>query len=154
MATYGSVVFGSMIEQGSTYGCDAGTEIGKHFATSGELPNKDSHCKRNDLAALSKNLGTFSGLTRNSATFAVGFDRKHAIDYLNSTQTGLYRSQWPTVGEAIDYFLKDHEHFQRVSAAFDKQVRSRSEAVSSSFGSKYADIVEASVRQTFGTSQK
>lgn len=83
-----------------------------------------------------------------SVTFAVGLDREQAINYLGNSQTGYYRSTWPTVPEAVEYFLGDDDVVLAISLLFDADVRVRSEHVSSKFGSYYADIVEASVRQT------
>ena len=106
-------------------------------------------CLPSDLAALSKDLGT-CGHTASSATFVVGFDRVQAIQYLNKPQTGFYRTKWPTVPEAFEYVVDNYQSVYLSSLAFDADVRSRAEAVSSTFGKEYADIVEASVRQTFG----
>jgi hypothetical protein len=80
----------------------------------------------------------------------VGFDRTDAINYLADIQTGYYRSQWPTIPEAVDFVLQNYDSANSASQAFDKEVRERSEAVSDVFGKQYANIIEASVRQTFG----
>jgi hypothetical protein len=80
----------------------------------------------------------------------VGFDRTDAINYLGYIQTGYYRSQWPNIPEAVDFVLQNYDSAHSASQAFDKEVRERSEAVSDVFGKQYADIIEASVRQTFG----
>lgn len=83
-------------------------------------------------------------------TFAVGFDREQTINYLGQTQVGYHRSKWATVPDAVEYFPQDYLHAFATSIVFDADVRLRSEAVSSKFGNNYVDIVEASVRQTFG----
>lgn len=111
--------------------------------------NKSTSCSPKDWAVLHKDLGR-CGHKASSATFIVGFDRVQAIQYLNRTQTGYYRTKWPTVPEAIEFVLEDYPKKFAQSLAFDADVRSRAEKVSTTFGSKYADIVEASVRQTFG----
>lgn len=80
----------------------------------------------------------------------VGFDRTDAIHYLGEIQTGFYRTRWPTIPEAVDFVLQDYDNANSASQKFDREVRDRSEAVSDAFGEKYADIIEASVRQTFG----
>ena len=145
MATYGSVVFATTTGSGVTYACDTATNVYESFTSNGVLTEPTS-CAGTDLAALSKNLDSGN----NTVTFAVGFERESAINYLGSTQTGYYRSQWPTVPEAVEYFLGDYDTALTTSLSFDADVRSKSEAVSSTFGSDYADIVEASVRPTFG----
>jgi hypothetical protein len=99
---------------------------------------------------LSKNLGFVNEILAGSVTFAVGLDREQTINYLGQTQVGYYRSKWPTVPEAVEYFLGDYLVALATSLVFDEDVRLRSQAVSRTFGSNYADIIEASVRQTFG----
>lgn len=150
MATYGSVIFGTTVGNNTSYGCDSASTIGDQFAASGILSGSGSSCSGSDLAALSRSLHSVSQTRNASVTFAVGFDREHAINYLNETQTGLHRTRWPTVGEAISFFLEDYTSAYKTSVTFDAEVRSKSESVSDVFGSQYADIVEASVRQTFG----
>ena len=83
-------------------------------------------------------------------TFVVGFDRNKVVNYLDSPQTGYHRAQWSTIPEAVEHVLEDYQTVLSQSLSFDAEVRSRSEAVSNQFGCQYADIVEASVRQTFG----
>jgi len=148
MATYGTVVFAASAGVGLSSACGAASSIYSSFAKNGAL-SASRACAGSNLAAFSSNLGKVSGSAKN-VTFAVGFDRTDAIDYLGQTQTGYYRSQWPTIGAAVQYFLKDYSSVLATSIAFDNEIRTKSEGVSSTFGSQYADIVEASVRQTFG----
>ena len=151
MATYGSVLFGTTANDGVTHGCASTHSTVNQFDTLGRLADNDLSCSGSDLAALSQNIGS---VTRNSTarvTFAVGLDRKEAINYLGNMQTGLHRSVWPTEAEAIEDFLQHYESAYNTSLSFDAEVRARSRSVSDSFGDKYADVVEASVRQTFGT---
>lgn len=152
MATYGSVVFATSTGSGLSAGCDSAAKIYSAFAKSGTLKSASS-CSGNNLAALSKTIGPINSKQTGSVIFAVGFDRPQAIDYLGNAQTGYYRSKWPTIPEAVEYFLGDYDSVLSTSNTFDQQVRSRSQAVSSSFGTEYADIVEASVRQTFGATE-
>ena len=147
MATYGSVIFATTTGSAVTYACGAAASVYEAFTSTGSLTASTS-CAGTDLAALSRNLGSVSSTA--NVTFAVGFDREQAINYLGNTQTGYYRSQWPTPPEAVEYFLSDYDAALATSITFDADVRERAEAVSSTFGSNYADIVEASVRQTFG----
>ena len=151
MATYGSVLFGTSVEAGMTPACGIPADVYGSFISNGYVKTNriDQQCSPTDLAALSKDLGA-CGRTASSVTFTVGFDRVQAINSLNKPQTGFYRTLWPTVPEAVEYVLDDYESTYVSSLAFDADMRSRAEAVSSTFGSKYADIVEASVRQVFG----
>lgn len=149
MATYGTVVWSTNSGEGTSHSQGAAADIISGFAKTGKLVADDGGNTRN-LAALSQDLGKVSGSNKKSATFAVGFDRTDAINYLGNTQTGYYRSRWPTISEAVEFFLQDYSNVNSESNSFDKEVRKRSEAVSDVFGEQYADLIEASVRQTFG----
>jgi hypothetical protein len=149
MATYGSVVFAATTGSKVTHACDTAANVYDAFVSKGSLPGSDI-CAGTNLAALSKDLGLVDAILAGGVTFAVGFDREEAINYLGNTQTGYYRSKWSTVPAAVEYFLDDYDSVHATSLLFDATVRTRSQAVSLKFGSQYADIVEASVRQTFG----
>jgi Domain of unknown function (DUF5127)/Domain of unknown function (DUF4964) len=149
MATYGSVLFATTTSSAVTHGCDTATNIYAAFGSKGSLAAAKT-CTGADLAALSKNLGPVNKISTGNVTFAVGLDREQTINYLGQTQVGYYRSKWPTVPDAVEYFLQDYLSVVATSAKFDADVRRRSKDVSSKFGENYADILEASVRQTFG----
>ncbi|EME77457.1 uncharacterized protein MYCFIDRAFT_46339 [Pseudocercospora fijiensis CIRAD86] len=147
MGTYGSVLFGTTVSgSGVTHACDTPANVYKAFTSTGTLTAKSS-CGGSDLAAVSKDLGT---TTSGRVTFAIGFDRVRAVQYLGADQTGYYRKQWPNVESAISYFLGNYDSALSSSLSFDAAVRSKASSVSSAYGSQYADILEASVRQTFG----
>lgn len=133
MATYGSVIFATTTGSNISHACDTAANIYTRFATNGSVSSTTA-CSATDLAALAGNLGYVDDVATGSVTFAVGFDRVQAINYLNVTQTGLYRSEWPTVAAAVEYFLQDYEAVLKTSNTFDEQVRSKSESVSSEFG--------------------
>jgi len=148
MATYGTVLFAThTVGANASSTCGVPSTVFNQFMQSGALATKQT-CGGHDLAALSQDLGTVTGTS--NTTFAVGFDRTKAINYLGKTQTGYYRSRWPTIPNVIDFFLGDYSSATAYSWTFDSTVRSRAEAVSDDFGEQYADIIEASVRQTFG----
>lgn len=148
MATYGSVIFATTIGSGVSSSCDSAGTIYKTFASRGSL-SQGKQCGGYDLAALAKDLGSV-GSSASSVTFAIGFDRAQAINYLGTTQTGLYRSKYATPPQAVSFFLSDYATTLSQATSFDSTVRSKAQSVSPTFGSQYADIVEASVRQTFG----
>jgi len=148
MATYGSVVFATDTGLDFGHACGSPSNVYDTFASNGSLSSSTA-CSGDDLAALSKDLG-FVGSSPSNVTFAVGFDREQAVNYLGRTQTGYYRSKWPTIAAAVSFVLQNYQRALAISSTFDSDVRSKAQAVSSDFGSQYADIVEASVRQTFG----
>jgi hypothetical protein len=149
MATYGTVVWATSNDDATSHALGNVSEIFGGFAATGSVNSTEDH-RYHDLAALSKDLGRIPAKETRNVTFAVGFDRTDAINYLGDIQTGYYRSQWPNIPEAVDFVLQNYDSAHSASQAFDKEVRERSEAVSDVFGKQYADIIEASVRQTFG----
>jgi hypothetical protein len=151
MARWGSVLFAAGKNKNVTQRCGTAADILSSFAAQGSFGNETlaASCNNTDYAAISEDLGVCGPIASN-ARFIVGFDRVDAIQYLNESQTGFYRTQWPTIPSAIDYMVKEYTSFFSSSLALDAAVRTKAEQVSSTFGSKYADIVEASVRQTFG----
>ena len=149
MATYGTVVWATADDNATTHASGTTADILDGFAKTGTVTASEDH-KYHDLAALSKDLGLIPPKETRNVTFVVGFDRTDAINYLGDIQTGYYRTRWSTIPEAVDFVLQDYENATSASQGFDREVRERSEAVSDVFGDQYADIVEASVRQTFG----
>lgn len=149
MATYGTVIWATTDDNATTHASGTTADILDGFVKTGAVTASEDH-EYHDLAALSKDLGLIPPKQTRNVTFAVGFDRTDAINYLGDIQTGYYRTRWPTVPEAVDFVLQDYENATWASQKFDREVRKRSEAVSDVFGVQYADIVEASVRQTFG----
>lgn len=156
MATYGSVVFASSIHQGNTYQCDTPANIYNSFVSYGVLSGSPSNhgatsngCSGSDLVGLAGNLADVA-VNGSSITYAIGLNREFAINYLGQTQTGYYRSVWPTIEEQVDFVLTNYSTALNQSNTFDAIVRTKAESVSSEFGANYADILEATIRQTFG----
>jgi hypothetical protein len=149
MATYGTIIWATTNDNATTHASGTTADLLDGFAKTGALTTSEDH-KYHDLAALSKDLGLIPPKETRNVTFAVGFDRTDAINYLGDIQTGYYRTRWPTIPQAVDFVLQDYENVDLASQKFDREVRDRSEAVSDVFGDQYADIIEASVRQTFG----
>lgn len=149
MSTYGSILYGTTPGDDVTYSCSTAEIIYTAFLLTGFLPDIDI-CEGDQYAALAKDLGT---VTEANVTFAVGFQRDLAINYVESPQTGYHRTNpdWHLIPDAIGAFLGDYENALAESGPFDNAVRTRSEKVSSNWGSQYADIIEASVRQTFAS---
>lgn len=155
MATYGSVIFAAASNDSITHTNGPQSDVFEAFAQNGVLAETGPY-DGSDFVALSKDLGNVGGGKRSeaspaSATFVVGFQRDFAINYLDSPQTGYHRSEWPTIPDAVDYVLESYSSATDQASSFDQLIRSKAEGVSSEYGSQYADIVEASVRQTFAT---
>lgn len=156
MATYGSVVFASSINQSNTHQCDTPDNVYNSFISSGSLSgargddgNTSTGCLGSNLVGITGNLADVAS-DASSITYAIGFNRDLAINYLNQSQTGYYRSVWPTIEKQVDYFLTNYSTTLNQSNTFDETVRTKAKSVSSEFGENYADILEATIRQTFG----
>lgn len=150
MATYGSVLFGSKTGSGSTFSCNGASEVFSMFSSTGALGSSYSGCDGTDLAALARNFGTV-GPAGGNTTFTVGLNRDFAINYLNTPYTGVYRQNWTTVPDAVQYVLNDNlAPALATASSLDAQIVQRATSVSSVYGSQYATIVQASVRQAFG----
>lgn len=150
-ATYGSVVFAASTGDGVTHTSGSQSAVFDDFSQDGALSESGS-LQGNDFVAISQDLGQVGGGKRAevataSATFVVGFQRDYAVNYLGKGQTGYHRSEWPTIPEAVDHVLENYGSALEQSKSFDTLIRSKAEATSSN----YANIVEASVRQTFAT---
>ncbi|KAJ5223877.1 hypothetical protein N7468_008419 [Penicillium chermesinum] len=91
-------------------------------------------------------VGALSGPVA-SVTFAVGYERKEAINYLGDAYTGYYRARYPTTHEALSFFLDDYGEALSESVDFDNEMTSFSTAAA---GQKYADILALSTRQAYG----
>lgn len=147
-ATWGSVIFGTNANDNVTHAANAAKTVYSAFMDNGNLAAIGTTASGTNLAAVSKDLGNVDSQGA-GITFAVGFERNAAINYLGDEQTGVHRRQWPDIPDAFDFFLGNYGDAYATSIAFDKTVRSRAESVSSDFGAQYADILEASVRQSF-----
>ncbi|KAK4551522.1 hypothetical protein LTR86_011129 [Recurvomyces mirabilis] len=150
MASYGTMVFGTTAGKGVGWACASADDLYSAFTHHGRLPRSTS-CRGRDLAALSQDLGRLKAKDSRSATFVVGHDRVDAINLLGNTQTGVHRSRWSTIESAVGFVLSNYETALNASKKFDAVIRGKAEAVSSQFGSEYADLVEASVRQAFAS---
>jgi hypothetical protein len=151
MASYGSVIFGTALNSATTYSCNSPDNVYDVFAAQGSLGFQNRSCSPTHLAALARNLGACDNIPRN-ATFVVGLDREPGVNYLNTTTyTGYYRTRWPSIPKAVQFVLGQHANVLKKSTVFDEEIHSKAESLSKDWGSKYAAITEASVRQSFAS---
>jgi hypothetical protein len=151
MASYGSVIFGTSLNSATTYSCDSPDNVYDAFAAQGSLRYLNKTCSSTYLAALSQNLGMCDNIARN-ATFVVGLDREQAVNYLNTTMyTGYYRTRWPSIPKAVQFVVGQHANVLKKSTVFDEEIHSKAASISNDWGSKYAAITDASVRQSFAS---
>ncbi|KAJ5113163.1 hypothetical protein N7456_001697 [Penicillium angulare] len=147
MALWGQVILASRPERESSLSAIAGhpQTVRRLFANGGDLSGEDSAWSSGGVVALAHDLGSVIGSA--SVNFAVGYERKEAIDYLGEDYTGYYRANYPTKHEALTFFFDDYEEAFWESLEFDKELQTFATAAA---GPKYADIVALSTRQAYG----
>ncbi|SMQ50493.1 unnamed protein product [Zymoseptoria tritici ST99CH_3D7] len=146
MAAWGSVIFGTTNEENVTHASGPARDVLSTFIDNGDLAQMPSDELGSNIAGLAKSLGRV-GSEGAAVTFGVGFQRDLAIEYLGEVQTGYHRTMWPEITEAFEFFMGNYKDANDFSEKLDRQVRTKAESMSDDWGSQYADICEASVRQ-------
>lgn len=147
MALWGDVILASRQSNSSTLSALAGDPktVRDQFAQDGDLSGHESTWSHQNIVAIAHDLGSVTGGA--SVNFAVGYERKEAINYLGEAYTGYYRAYYPTTHEALRYFLDDYEDAWLESLTLDHEMVTFATAAA---GPKYADIVALSTRQAYG----
>ncbi|KAJ5363485.1 uncharacterized protein N7496_009198 [Penicillium cataractarum] len=147
MALWGHAILASRAEGSRNLSALAGPPqvVRAAFATNGNLHEEESAWSAQSVVALAHDLGNIVGGA--SVTFAVGYEREEAINYLGDAYTGFYRSEYPTTHEALSFFLEDFEEARLESWRLDDELSAFATAAA---GPKYADIVALSTRQAYG----
>ena len=153
MALWGDVMFASRLldphdtsKMSSALGDHQTVRIGfvnKGVASSSQTDWKTSG-PNGDVVAFSHNLGSVTSMQ--SVEFAIGLAREKAINYLGNPQTGYYRSQYPNEVAALTGFFDDYPAALAESHSLDSKIDSKASGISKN----YSDIINLSVRQTFG----
>lgn len=145
MAAWGSIVFGSKPTAASklTWQYDVRRTVQQAFVANGTLVDTATTYGEDYLFGISHDFGSTSSA---SATFAVGYDRAHALTFLGTSYSGYYMSEYSTPGSALPAFLEDYEDAFAESETFDARVAS----AGSAFSTEYTDLLEQSVRQIYG----
>lgn len=147
-ALWGDVIYASRPSSTSVLSTQFGnaTTVRSQFVADGSLTNSsDTEWSTGDVVAFAHDLGNVAD--NQSVTFAVGYVREAAINYLGEAYTGYYRSQYQDTPSAVAHFLDDYAAAAAEAEALDAAISSKATAVA---GSNYSDIVELSVRQAYG----
>ncbi|KAL1761754.1 hypothetical protein FB107DRAFT_286008 [Schizophyllum commune] len=155
----GSVYY-AMKESGSTtYQTGQDTIVRAQSINNGTLDNtQDTNFRaiRDNwpVFALAQDLGNISTTASEPVLFAIGHVRDPVINYIqpDGTLQGLsyyWRSKYSSVADLITAFLADYPEALARATALDAQIRKDAEAISPA----YADIVELSMRQSFGATE-
>lgn len=147
MALWGQAILASRPTNSSHLSTLAGDPVmvRDQFARDGDLSEQDASWTSQSVVALAHDLGSVTGGA--SVNFAVGYERKAAINYLGEPYTGYYRAHYTTTHEAVSFFLDDYDNALSESLDLDKEMTTFATAAA---GPKYADIVALSARQAYG----
>jgi Domain of unknown function (DUF4965)/Domain of unknown function (DUF5127)/Domain of unknown function (DUF1793) len=144
MALWGTSVFGA---SGSMVSSQTGplADVRSAFTMNGSLSNQNGDYAHGDVVALTQFL---SGGTNSSASFAVGYVRgNNTINFNGNARAGYYMTKYPDTMDALSYFFSDYSSANAESQAFDSAIVS---AGTNAAGANYSDILELSVRQSYG----
>lgn len=147
MATWGEAIFASRPTASSNLSFASGNadRVRSEFVQTGRLAAGGQQCKSEDIVAFSHDLGVVTG--DQAVTFAIGYVREKAINYLGKPYTGYYRAEYPDTYQAVTYFLDDYSDALSESLILDRELSTAAKSVA---GQKYADIVTLSTRQAYG----
>lgn len=146
-ALWGAVTLASNPSNTSTLTSSSGrlNDIRNQFFTNGRLSGSNPPWAPGDVSALAHDLGRISSTS--SVTFAIGYERRQAVNYLGNARAGYYRGMTAANVCAVCHFLDDYTDANRESLAFDSQLETRAAEYA---GTNYSDILALSVRQVYG----
>lgn len=147
MALWGDVIFASASSDSTTMSSQSGSPntVRNKFAASGSLSNDTPAYAPGDVVGLTHDLGMVS--TEMSVTFAIGYEREEAINYLGTARTSYYRALYSDTASAVSFFLSDYTAANNQSHYIDTTLETKAVAAG---GNNYSDIILLSTRQAFG----
>lgn len=147
-ALWGQVVFASRPSSSSVLTSQSGSAalVRGQFVSSGALSGASPPYAAKDVVGLAHDLGSVS--TGQSVTFAIGYTREAAVNYLGHARTGYYRATYPDPVSAVGHFLDDHAAAAAESRSIDSTLENRAMRAA---GANYSDIVALSTRQAWGS---
>lgn len=146
-ALWGEAVFASRASNSSTLAIQSGSAASVRglFASNGTLSGSSPTYGAGDVVAIAQDLGSVSSST--SVTYAIGYTRDEAINYLGNARASYYSAIYKDPVSAVSHFLDDYSDAASEASALDSNVVSKA---TSAAGTNYSDIVTLSVRQAFG----
>ncbi len=146
-ALWGEAVYASRPSNSSRISTQSGHSdtVRTQFASNGTLTGEQPAWTTGGVVGIAHDLGSVS--TETSITFAIGYVREKAVNYLSSDRTGYYRATYKDTVSAVSHFLDDYADAQTESQSMDTSLASKA---SSSAGTNYSDIVTLSARQVYG----
>ena len=146
-ALWGAVTLASNPSDTSTLTSSSGNinTIRSQFFTNGRLSGSNPPWATGDVAALAHDLGSVSAAS--SVTFALGYERQQAVNYLGNARTAYYKGTAAARVCGVCYFLDDYVAANAESQTFDTQLDSSASGLG---GANYSDILTLSTRQVYG----
>lgn len=146
-ALWGEVIYASRTSNTSILTVQSGNRatVRDYFVSHGNLSGLLYPYAAEDVVAFSHDLGVVSA--EQSVTFAVGYAREQAINYLGNARTGYYRSAYQDSLSAVQHFLDDLPAAAIESHLLDSSLENAAMAAG---GNNYSDILALSTRQAWG----
>jgi hypothetical protein len=146
-ALWGEIILASSPSHSSALTTQSGklTEVRNVFASTGILNGSRSDWTTSGVVGIAHDFGSVTGTK--AVTYAVGFVREQAINYLGTPYTSFHRSSYPSTPSAAAYFLSDYSSALAESHRLDLDLTTKATQV---VGSNYSDILALSLRQAYG----
>lgn len=155
----GSVLYALKNTTASTFQTGQDTLVRAQFINNGTLANTQDTDFRAigsgwPVFALTQDLGSVSGTAPDPVIFAIGHVRDPVIQYIQpdgsfQARSYYWQSAYDSAASLISAFLDDYTNALARATTLDAQIRQDAEAISPA----YADIVELSMRQSFGATE-
>jgi hypothetical protein len=125
-ALWGEVILASRPSNISILTTESGkiSTVRSAFTTTGKLSGTYADWTSGGVVGIAHDLGKVKG--NRAATYAVGYVREEAINYLGSAYTGYYRAKYPATLDAVTYFLDDFDAAETESLAMDQDLATKS----------------------------
>ncbi|KAI4128459.1 MAG: hypothetical protein LQ338_002732 [Usnochroma carphineum] len=146
-ALWGEVVFASRPSNSSKLTTQSGSAASVRglFASNGTLSGSTPAYAAKDVVAIAQDLGSVTSSA--SVTYAIGYTRNAAVNYLGSPRASYYAATYKDSISAVNHFLDDYADAESEASAMDSNIDSKATSVA---GANYSDIVTLSVRQAYG----
>ncbi|EMR80550.1 hypothetical protein ACHAPC_001911 [Botrytis cinerea] len=146
-ALWGEAIYSSQPSSTSTLTSESGdrTAVRKVFSDTGALSGILDTWSTDGVTGISHDLGSVTGTS--SVTYAVGYVREAAVNYLGKPYTGYYRATYPKTIDALEHFFEDYDDALVESQNIDSELSAAATQVA---GTNYSDITTLSLRQVYG----
>ncbi|KAH8659802.1 hypothetical protein BX600DRAFT_399731 [Xylariales sp. PMI_506] len=115
------------------------------FAANGTLSGAQPSWSIGNVVAFSFDFGSVT--SEANVTYAIGFVREEAINYLGTGYSHYYRATYTDTLSAVSAFLDDYNDAFAEASAFELEIQEKGTGAG---GQNYSDILSLSVVQTFG----